>query len=366
MNTYIMILLFNRNKCISHRAQGSILLVVLLVLMILVALIAVVITGILSRQKSYLTYLNKKKTLYLAESANAMARSSLRAEEEIVHWQNLEAVSLRDGIIIAKIISLDNHLWQIDTAARDNSKTFIASISNIVRPEFDYILFSSGKISGQGKGKMFITGNVYGQEFVLQNQLIYTQVSGSLIMPSTGITPLPDKIIPFPVIDSAYYKNLSLPQAMSVQFHDKNLMLTGKNAKPLIIKGIYIVTKNIVLENVEVHGALISLEGNISVGNGCSIYSENNFPALASLKGTITLESRNNPITIAGLLYAQKIILNGSIDIIGAIYSREQIVFQNSSPDPLIITLRFNETVLQTKSLHFKWNQLKNLSWKAK
>jgi len=361
-----MILLYNRNKCISYRAQGSILLVVLLVFMILVALIAVVITGILSRQKSYLTYLNKKRTLYLAESANAMARSSLRAEEEIIRWQNLEAVSLRDGIISAKIISLDNHLWQIDTAARDNSRTFFASISNIVRPEFDYILFSSGKILGQGNGKMLITGNVHAQEFILHDQFIYTQVAGSLLTPSIGIIPLPDKEIPFPVIDSAYYKNLSLPQAMSVQFHDKNLMLTGKNAKPLIIKGIYIVTKNIVLKNVEVHGALISLEGNISVGNGCSIYSEYNFPALASLKGTITLQNNNNPVTVAGLLYAQKIILNGSTDIIGAIYSREQIAFQNSSSDPVTYTLRFNETVLQTIGLHFKWNHLKNLSWKAK
>jgi hypothetical protein len=348
--------------------QGSILLVVILVLMIIMALLAVVITGILSRQRSYLSYLNKKKTFYLAESANAMARSYLRDEQKFRLWQNMDSLPLEDGIINATITPLDEHLWQIETAARDNARTSYASISNIVRPEFDYVVFSEGSITGSGSAIMKVSGNIRITQNIMEKQLRYMQKSGSIIVFSSNISSPEMRFHdqPFPGIDTRYFNNADLIPANTVHRVNGDFIVAGKEQQPVSITGIYVVTGNIRLKHVIVHGSIISLNGTIFLGEQCSIIAQQHYPALASLNGSIVLEGTRNHHTIEGLVYTNSLSVQGSADISGAVYSRDGLAINNLSPAPVTLVLRFNETVLQTQGLHFAWRKLKNLSWNEK
>lgn len=332
-------------------SSGSILLIALLIIMLLAALAAVIASSISAKTKIKLNYLHKAKIRYLAESANAIARNKLLIAQEMGGWKNIKDKILEDEIINITVTQLDNHLWQIESTAEDTNHIIKYKISNIIIPSFEYSIFSQNFLMEPKINNFFIIGKVC--TFNLKNN---SGIKIPILCPKNAKVP---------ELNISYFSSLIPFPGKDVEIiTDENTILDGNVIE--IKPKLYIATKNLTLKNIKSKASFISLAGSINISENCSISRYNNYPALASLRDSINFASTTNPILIDGLIYGVNIFISGSLNVKGALYSKNNIsIEKNKDTNKIFINITFDESILQTKGLNIKWNSFKNISWKA-
>ncbi len=321
-------------------ARGSILILVVLIFMLVAALSLFIIANILSKEKESLEYLNKIKIHYLAEGANAIARSHLIDENSFLQWKNINKETIENFFLFSKITPLDNHLWKIESSAEDISKKSKVEIISVVRPDFDYVLFTPTLISEVPINKLSIFGNIYTEEFNSQKQK-----KSNLHSPS---------------LDKSFYEEL-LNSSNDIITHSK--ILQSANSKEEI-KGIFILYENLKVRNVRLNGSIVAIKGNIEINGDSEIKAIKRYPSLLSFNGDIIISSEKGKIFIDGLIYGKNVYINGNIKIKGAVFAENKIIIKKSENQE--INLIFDESVLQTNGLRLRWKKLKNLIWEIK
>lgn len=331
-------------------SAGSILLIALLIIMLLAALAAVIASSITAKTKIKINYSQKAKIRYLAESANAIARNKLLIAQETGGWKNVKDKILEDEIINITITQLDNHLWQIESTAEDTNHIIKYKISNIIIPLFEYSIFTQNFLIETKINNFFLIGNLC--TFNMKN-------NSDINIPILCL-----KNAKVPELNISYFSSL-------IPFPNKNVeIITNENT---ILDGnlieikpkLYIATKNLTLKNIKSKASFLSLAGSINVSENCSISRYNNYPALASLRDSINFKNNNSPTLIDGLIYGVNIYISGSLNIKGALYSKNNITIEkNKDADKIFINITFDESILQTKGLKIKWDSFKNISWK--
>ncbi|OGF66986.1 MAG: hypothetical protein A2Y62_17965 [Candidatus Fischerbacteria bacterium RBG_13_37_8] len=371
-------LAINRRKKLieKNKERGSAFLLTLIAVMVLAVLTAVIITSIKTIRESKNDFVRKAQVRYLAESANALARSALLDYKRVRQWKNISEQNLEGGVISARITSLDNHLWQIDSTAEDITRTFKVEITNIVRPDFEYALITSKLSSKNEPDELTIYGTMFSKEYDLQKKItyypslaenvpLYETEQTVALHPETKSETTEEAPAPnIPTLNRAQYSSLLPFPSGTTHIINDEIILDGKTNE--IKHGIYLVSNNITLKNISINASFISLNGTIIIGENCSISSFNNYPAIASLQGDIIIRGNDKPVFIEGLLYGSNILIESSVTLRGAIYSPGNIVFQRKRGiSKFAVAIHFNENILQTKGLLYRWDKLRNISWKS-
>jgi len=326
----------------NSSARGSILILAVLIFMLIASLSLFIIANILSKEKESLEYLNKIKIHYLAEGANAIARSYLIGEDSFSQWKNINKERIENFFLSYRITPLDNYLWKIESAAEDISKKSKVEIINIVRPEFDYVLFSPVLISEIPVNKLSILGNIYTEEFNSQKQR--------------------NSNLQLPFLDESFYENLPNSSSTSIGTNSSKILQASNSKKE--IKGIFILHENLKARDIRLNGSIIAIKGNIEINGDSEIRAIKKYPSLLSFNGDIIISSKKGKILINGLVYANNVYINGNIKIKGAVFAKNKIIIKKSGEQE--INLSFDESILQTQGLHLRWKKLKNLTWEIR
>jgi hypothetical protein len=337
-------------KMNERKSFGSVLLVALLAIMLLAALAAVIASSISAKSKIRVDYLQKVKIHYLAESANAIARNKLLKLQDTRNLENIKDKMFEGGIISIQIIQLDAHLWEIEAVAEDINHMKKVKISNIVIPRFEYSLYAGNILMHSKSGNLFNSGKICSLNIQ----------EGSFDKMTNACPPYTD----LPQLNNSFFTSLiPFPSKDVAIINEDNYILDGKVVK--IEPKIYLATKNLTIKNVSTEASFISLAGDIIINENCYISKYKNYPAVASLRNNIQINTME-PISVDGLIYAKNVFINGSINVKGAIYAQNSIIIdKKDNSKELKMNVIFDESVLQTKGLTFKWDSFKNLSWKV-